>query len=156
MSLKPSQRIVDFIKGFEQCRLKAYMPTPNDRPTIGWGSTGTDIKLGMVWTQAQADARFNRDLAMFSAGVEHMLGGCPTTQGQFDAMVSFAYNVGLDDDADNIAEGFGDSTLLRKHKASDYAGAAAEFPKWNKQKGVVLNGLTRRRKAEAAIYAGEA
>lgn len=153
--MKPSQRIVDFIKGYEKCRLKAYMPTPNDKPTIGWGSTGRDIKLGMTWTQAQADERFNRDLAMFAAGVEHMLGGCATTQDQFDAMVSFAYNVGLDDDADDIAEGFGDSTLLKKHKVGDYAGAAAEFPKWNKQAGVVLNGLTKRRKAEAAIYRGE-
>lgn len=154
--MKPSQEIIDFIKSFEKCRLTAYMPTPNDRPTIGWGSTGRDIKLGMTWTQEQANARFNRDLAMFAAGVEHMLGGCPTTQDQFDAMVSFAYNVGLDDDADLIAEGFGDSTLLKKHKAGDYAGAAAEFPKWNKQDGKIFNGLTRRRAGEASIYRGEA
>lgn len=152
--MTPSKACADFIKSFEACRLTAYMPTPNDVPTIGWGSTGRDIKLGTRWTQAQADDRFARDLAMFAAGVEHLLGGAPTTQGQFDALVSFAYNVGLDDDADTLAEGLGDSTLLRKHKAGDYAGAAAEFAKWNKQKGKVLNGLTRRRAGEAAMYRG--
>ena len=70
-------------------------------------------------------------------------------------MVSFAYNVGLDNDHDGIAEGLGDSTLLKLHKAGDYVGAANEFAKWNKQKGVVLNGLTRRRAAEAAMYRGD-
>lgn len=152
--MKPTPRILAFVKGFEKCRLVAYMPTPNDRPTIGWGSTGRDIKMGMTWTQAQADARFARDAAMFGAGVEHLLASAPTTQDQFDAMFSFAYNVGLDDDADDIAEGFGDSTLLKKHRAGDYAGAGAEFPKWNKQKGIVLRGLTVRRAAEAQIYLG--
>lgn len=152
--MTPSKTCADFIKEFEKCRLKAYLPTPNDVPTIGWGATGRDIKLGMTWTQAQADDRFARDLAMRAAGVEHLLGGAPTTQGQFDALVSFAYNVGLDDDADTLAEGLGDSTLLRKHKAGDYAGAAAEFAKWNKQKGKVLNGLTRRRQGEANMYKG--
>ena len=109
----------------------------------------------MTWTQAQADARFDRDLARFAAGVERLLRGRPTTQAQFDAMVSFAYNVGLDDDGDGIAEGFGDSTLLRLHKAGDFIGAANQFRLWNKQKGVVLAGLTRRRAGEAALYRGE-
>lgn len=154
--MNPSPRIIAFIKGFEKCRLKAYMPTPNDRPTIGWGTTGPDVKMGMTWTQERADERFARDVADFAAGVAHELGGAPTTQAQFDALVSFAYNVGLDQDADNLAEGLGDSTLLRKHKAGDYAGAAAEFAKWNKQAGKVLNGLTRRRAGEAAIYRGKA
>lgn len=150
--MTPSAKCIAFIQGFEQCRLTAYKPTPNDVWTIGWGSTGPDVRPGVVWTQAQADARFARDLADFAAGVTHELAGSPTTQGQFDALVSFAYNVGLDDDADTLAEGLGDSTLLRKHKAGDYAGAALEFAKWNKQKGVVLNGLTRRRAGEAAMY----
>lgn len=150
--MKPSPRCAALIKNFESCRLTAFLPTKNDRPTLGWGATGRDIRLGMVWTQAQADARFERDLAMFAAGVEHLLSGAPTTQAQFDAMVSFAYNVGLDDDADDDAEGFGDSTLLKKHRAGDYAGAAGQFKFWNKQKGVVLAGLTRRRADEAALY----
>jgi lysozyme len=150
--LRPSARCIALIKAFEQCRLSAYRPTPKDRPTIGWGSTGPDVRLGMTWTQEQADARFARDLEDFAAGVRHELAGAPTTQGQFDALVSFAYNVGLDEDADALAEGLGDSTLLRKHRAGDFAGAAAEFPKWNRQAGAVLPGLTRRRLAEQALY----
>lgn len=154
--MNPSQKCIDFIKSFEQCRLTAYMPTPRDRPTIGWGTTGPDVRMGMTWTQAQADARFARDLADFATGVTHLLQGHPTTQAQFDALVSFAYNVGLDDDADTLAEGLGDSTLLKKHLAGDYEGAAARFADWNKQKGVVLKGLTRRRAGEAAMYRGQA
>lgn len=149
-----SPRIRAFVRNFEKCRLKAYKPTPNDRWTIGWGSTGRGIVQGLVWTQEQADRRFDDDCTDFSAGVTRLIGSSPTTQDQFDAMFSFAYNVGLDEDADTTAEGLGDSTLLKKHKAGDYAGAAAEFTKWNKQAGKVLNGLTTRRADEASIYKG--
>ena len=152
--MTPSSKCIAFIKSFEQCRLTAYMPTPRDRPTIGWGTTGPDVRMGMTWTQAQADARFARDLADFATGVTHELRGRPSTQGQFDALVSFAYNVGLDDDADSLVEGLGDSTLLKKHLAGDYDGAAAQFALWNKQGDVVLKGLTRRRAGEAAMYRG--
>lgn len=157
MRMYPSAKCLNLIKKYEQCRLKAYMPTPNDRPTIGWGSTGKDIKLGMEWTQKQADDRFRADLVFFAAGVNRLLvhSQVPTSQNQFDALVSFAYNVGLDEDEDMIAEGLGDSTLLRKHLRGDFAGAAAEFPKWNKQNGKVLRGLTRRREDEAKLYRGE-
>jgi lysozyme len=148
--MTPSPKIEAFIKGYEKCRLKAYMPTPNDVPTIGWGSTGPDIKLGMVWTQAQADARFAADLARFASKVTALLGAAPTTQAQFDALVSFAYNVG---DGDG---GLKTSTLLRMHKAGDYHGTAGQFGRWNKQAGRVLNGLTTRRSAEADIYKGHA
>jgi len=144
--MTPSNKCADLIKSFEQCRLKAYMPTPNDVPTIGWGSTGPDIKLGMTWTQQQADERFASDLAKFGAKVAADLGTAPTTQGQFDAMTSLAYNIG---------EGaFSKSTLLKRHLAHDYDGAAAQFAVWNKQAGKVLNGLVRRRTAEARIYRG--
>lgn len=148
--MTPSPKIVDFIKGYEKCRLKAYMPTKDDVPTIGWGSTGPDIKLGTAWTQAQADTRFAADLARFSGKVTALIGAAPTTQAQFDALVSFAYNVGWDEG------GLKTSTLLRMHKDGDYAGAAQQFARWNKQKGRVLDGLTTRRAAEAAIYRGDA
>jgi lysozyme len=147
VGLHPSQRCATFIKGFEQCRLAAYLPTPDDVPTIGWGTT-KGVRLGLVWTQAQADAAFAADLAYFGAKVAALLNGSPTTQGQYDAMVSLAYNIG--------ATAFGNSTLLRMHKAGDFTGAALQFPRWNKQAGKVLNGLTRRRADEAAMYRGEA
>lgn len=144
--MTPSSICADFIKSFEQCRLKAYMPTADDVPTIGWGSTGPDIHLGMTWTQMQADARFGSDLVRFGKAVDASLGGSPATQPQYDAMTSLAYNIGM--------ANFAKSTVLRKHRAGDHAGAAAAFAMWNKQKGKVLNGLTRRRAAEARMYKG--
>lgn len=144
---------------FESCRLTSYKDpgSANGLPiTIGWGSTsdehGQPIRLGETWTQERCDARYRQDLAKFERGVSTLLGNAPTTQNQFDALVSFAYNVGLDIDEDTKAEGLGDSTLLRKHLAGDYAGAAREFAKWNKNDGQVLRGLTRRRAAEAELY----
>ena len=138
----------DLVKSFEGCKLKAYMPTPNDRPTIGYGATfhadGRAVKMGEVWTQAQADDAFDHDIQKFGASVEKLLVGFDTDAAQFGAMVSFAYNLG--------ANALGRSTLLARHKAGDWAGAAAQFLRWNKQGNTVLAGLVRRRKAEAELY----
>lgn len=159
--LRVSQRGIDLIHSFEQLRLTAYRDpgSRNGLPiTCGWGTTrdegGGPIPLGAVWTKEKADRLFARDLAEFERGVNQLLAGAPTTQNQFDALVSFAYNVGLDIDDDTIAEGLGDSTLLRKHRAGDFAGARAQFAAWNKNDGKVMNGLVRRRAAEAALYGG--
>lgn len=146
--MSPSSKIIAFIKGFEKCKLTAYMPTPNDRPTLGWGSTGPDIKLGMTWTQEEADERFAADLAKFSNGVQAAVGTAHTTQGQFDALVSFAYNCGI--------PALNSSTLLKLHKAGKPEEAAEQFKRWSKQEGVELKGLVRRRLAEADIYRGKA
>lgn len=136
------------IKSYEQCRLTAYLPTPNDVPTIGWGTTGPDIVMGLTWTQAQCDERFATDLARFAEGVESALRDAPTLAREFGAMVSLAYNIGTG--------AFRSSTLCRKHRAGDKVGAAAQFARWNKQADRVLAGLTRRRAAEAALYLGDA
>lgn len=120
--------------------------------TIGFGSTGPGITRGTVWTLAQCEKAFDAHLLHFEAGVRQLVGNAPTTQNQFDALVSFAYNVGLDIDADMRAEGLGDSTLLRKHLAGDYAGAVKEFGKWINAGGKPMAGLRRRRAAEAALY----
>lgn len=148
-AMKPSSAAISLMHEFEGCRLTAY-PDPGSKDghpwTIGWGSTGSGIMPGTKWTQDQADARFAADLASFSRKVADILGSSPTTQHQFDAMVSFAYNVGTG--------AFGSSTLLKKHKAGDYAGAKAEFDRWNNNDGKVMAGLTRRRAAEAALYGG--
>jgi lysozyme len=151
--MEPSQACTKLIQQFEGCAKKrpdgsfeAY-PDPGsggDPWTIGWGSTGADIKRGAVWTQQQCDDRFTEHLDEFAGKVAKLLGDAPTTQHQFDALVSIAYNVGTGN--------LGSSTLLRKHKAGDHEGAAAEFAKWNKAAGKVMAGLTRRRAAEAALY----
>jgi lysozyme len=141
---------------FENCKLTAY-PDPgskNGEPwTIGRGHTGPEVKPGLVWTQEQADTTFLEDLRRFERDVETLV-TVPLTQGRFDALVSFAYNVGADIDADTLAEGLGDSTLLRKLNAGDYEGAAQEFKKWNKNDGQVMRGLVRRRAAEEALFRG--
>jgi GH24 family phage-related lysozyme (muramidase) len=154
---------LDLIKSFESCakaigggKFKAYPdPAPGNKGlpvTIGWGSTrdfdGKPIKLGTVWTQEQCDRKKAEDMAEFERQVRAILGDAPTTQGQFDALVSFAYNIGS-----NRLRG---STLMRKHKAGDYVGAAEQFAIWNKAGGAVMLGLTRRRAAEAKLYRGKA
>lgn len=136
------------IKSFEGLSLAAY-PDPGsggDPWTIGYGATGAGIHKGVVWTQAMADSRLADDVSRFADGVSELIGAAPTTQGQFDAMTSLSFNVGLGN--------FGSSTLLKKHKAGDHAGAAAEFVRWNRANGKVMAGLTRRREAEAAMYRG--
>ncbi|EJL23691.1 lysozyme [Novosphingobium sp. AP12] len=127
-------------------RVQAYPdPATGGAPwTIGWGSTGADIRKGTIWTREKAQARFTAHVGEFAAQVSKLLATTPTTQNQFDAMVSLAYNVG--------ATNFAASTLLRKHRARDYAGAAGEFSRWNKAAGRVMAGLTKRRADEAKLY----
>ena len=143
--MKLSQRGIDFIKQFEGYSEKAYPdPATGGAPyTAGYGHTGSDVKPGMTVTQAMADAWFDKDVEKFESGVSALL-TAPTTQPQFDAMVSLAYNIGLGN--------FGKSTLLRKHNAKCYSCAAGQFPAWNRANGKVMNGLTRRRNAERALY----
>lgn len=118
--------------------------------TIGFGSTtdeeGRPITPGTIWTRQKAERRFAQHLAQFEREVIAALGSAihATSQAQFDALTSFTYNVG----PANLRS----STLLRKHKAGDYAGAAKEFTRWNRAAGRVMPGLTRRREAEAALY----
>lgn len=141
----------DLIKSFEGCAKKrpdglfeAYPDAGRgwDLPTLGWGSTGPDIKRGTVWTQEQCDERFRKHLQHFAADVNTLIGDTPTTQGQFDAMVSFHYNTGA------ILK----STLGKHHRAGRYAAAAAEFGKWVRAGNKQLPGLVRRRAAERAFY----
>ena len=139
------------IKQFEGCarrrpdgRFEAYPdPGTGAEPwTIGWGTTGKDIRKGLVWTQAECDARFAKHIQSFVADVNTALEGAKTTQNQFDALVSFHYNTGAVFKA----------TLTKLHKAGKYDLAAAEFGKWVNAGGKRMNGLVRRRAAEAELY----
>lgn len=145
--MKASQSCVALIKEMEGCRLTAYLDTlaEPDVWTIGYGHTGPDVYPGRVITQQKADAllldRLNRE---YGPGVERALAGAPTTQAQFDAFVSFAYNVGVG--------GFARSSVLRHHRDGDHQAAADAFRKWNQAGGRVWPGLVRRREAERALY----
>ena len=143
--MKTSANGIKLIQGFEGLRLKAYQDSVGVW-TIGYGHTGSDVTPGLVINQAQADALLARDLERFETGVTRLV-QVPLNQNQFDALVSFSYNLGL-----GSLQG---STLLRLLNADDYAGAAAQFPRWNKAGGKELPGLTRRRAAEQAMFLGK-
>ena len=104
---------------------------------------GVRVKRGDKITQAQADQYIANDVATFERAV-NMLVNVPLNQNQFDALVSFTYNLG----ATNLSA----STLLKKLNSKDYNGAAGEFQKWNKAGGKVMTGLVRRRKAEMELF----
>lgn len=153
-----SQNGINLIQHFEGLRLKAYYCSAG-KLTIGYGHTGPDVKVGMVITKAKADELFRKDIAQFEKDVNSLV-QVPISQSQFDALVSFAFNVGSDIDADTIAEGLGDSTLMKLVNRKDFAGASKEFLKWDKArnpKTKVLEpvaGLTTRRRAEHLLFMG--
>jgi GH24 family phage-related lysozyme (muramidase) len=149
--LTVSAQGLNLIRTFEGCArvrgdgmVEAYAdPGTGGEPwTIGWGATGAGIGPGTLWSRKQCDARLESDLVRYAAEVSEALDGAPTTQAQFDALVSFHYNTGA------IAR----ATLTRLHRAGDYAGAAREFARWNRAGGRVMRGLSRRRAAEARLY----
>ncbi|WP_337881804.1 lysozyme [Chromobacterium haemolyticum] len=140
--MKTSDAGITLVKSSEGLKLVAYK-CPAGIWTNGYGHTGPDVTPGMVITQAQADALLARDLSRFEAGVARLV-KVPLNQNQFDALVCFSFNLGL-----GALQG---STLLRLLNAGDYAGAAAQFPRWNKAGGKELPGLTRRRAAEQSLF----
>jgi lysozyme len=154
--MKTSANGLAVIKYFESCRLSTYLDS-GGVPTIGWGHTGPDVRLGMTITQAQADALLVSDLAeherIVSAAVTVQF-----SQGQFDALTSFCFNVGpgkkgKKDGLVTLANG-NPSTLLRRVNARDFDGARGQFALWNKAGGVLQRGLIRRRAAECALFIG--
>lgn len=142
MTRQINQAGLDLIKSFESCRLDAFLPTPNDVPTIGWGHT-QGVQMGDTCTQDQADAWLQQDLSWAESAVEtHATIGL--TDNQFASLVSLCYNIG--------ATNFDSSTLLRELNAADVVDAADQFRVWDKQRGIDIPGLDRRRAAEEALF----
>lgn len=139
--MRISQHGLDLIKEFEGLRLSAYI-CPAGVPTIGYGTTA-GVKVGQTITKERAEEMLRADVAAFERHVLRLV-KVPLTQGQFDALVAFVYNVG--------AGAFEKSTMLRQLNAGLYADAARQFDRWNKAGGKVLAGLTRRRAAERALF----
>ena len=137
--MKLSQKGLQLIKDFEGLELKVYV-CPAGVLTIGYGSTGSHVKKGMVITEGEAEKLLRTDLLRFEESVNNLV-KVPLTQGQYDALVSFAFNCG----AGALAE----STLLRLLNEGDYKGAADQFKRWTNQG---LAGLVRRRKAEETLF----
>lgn len=161
--MEATTRAVDMVKRFEGLRLQAYKD-PAGVPTIGYGTTvypdGDKVRLGESITQSEATEFLAFDCSRFAKAVTGLVKGVALNQNQFDALVSFVYNIGIG--------AFRESTMLDKLTAKDIKGAAAEFPRWNKAtvpvttvvKGVkkttrvkkVLPGLVKRRAAERALF----
>jgi lysozyme len=133
------------IKQFEGFRTDAYPdPATGAAPwTIGYGFT-KGVKRGDKITLADADARLKREYDEFEAGVKKLV-KVPLSPNQLGALVCFAFNVGLG----NLR----DSTLLKLVNGGRFPEAALQFARWNKAAGKVMAGLTKRRAAEAALFA---
>ncbi|MDV1795073.1 lysozyme [Enterobacter asburiae] len=147
--MQTSEKGIAVIKQFEGCKLTAYQDSVGVW-TIGYGWTqpvdGKPIRAGMTIKQETAERLLKTGLVSYESDVSRLV-KVGVTQGQFDALVSFTYNLG--------SRSLSTSTLLRKLNAGDYAGAADEFLRWNKAGGKVLNGLTRRREAERDLFLGQ-
>lgn len=132
--------LLDLIRRFEGFRSRSYL-CPAGVWTIGYGSTGPDIKHGMVWTREQAESRMILDAQRFVTAAKRL---CPTAQGrQLAALADFAYNLG--------AARLAGSTLRKRFNAGDILGAQREMRKWTRAGGRVLHGLVIRREAEAEL-----
>jgi lysozyme len=129
----------------ETFRSNAYMPTPHDVPTYGFGTT-KGVKLGDKITPERAMQRLESELdTVYVAGVKNCI-KVPMHDYEFGASVSLTYNIGV--------KAFCESTIAKKFNAGDYVGACAGFSAWNEQAGKVLRGLTKRRAEERKICEG--
>jgi len=142
--MKTSPEGIALIKKFEGCRLTAYQDSVGVW-TIGYGST-KDIKKGMRISHIQAEKFLVDDLDEAEGAVSRLV-EVDINQNEFDALVSFAFNLG--------GGALSKSTLLKNLNAGDKSGASDEFPRWVYAGGEILDGLVRRRNAERAMFLGE-
>tara|TARA_B110000285_G_scaffold29626_1_gene30072 strand:+ start:895 stop:1332 length:438 start_codon:yes stop_codon:yes gene_type:complete len=139
-----SQEGLSLIKKFEGCEYNAYKCAA-DVLTIGYGHT-KDVKEGDLVTQEEADALLEKDVEIFEEIVLKSV-EVPLSQYQFDALVSWTFNLG----GGNLNA----STMLKVLNKGEYEDVPAQIKRWNKAKGQVLDGLTRRREAEALLFEGK-
>ncbi|MDE1474811.1 lysozyme [Xenorhabdus bovienii] len=139
-----SENGINKIKNYEGLRLHAYPdPATGAEPwTIGYGHT-KGVKPEQVITEQQAETFLHEDLIPIYAEIQRIV-KVPLTQGQFDALCSFIFNLGIGN--------FIHSTLLKKLNLADYQGAAEEFLKWDRADGRVLADLRVRRVSEQKMF----
>ena len=143
----PVEPAADFIEQWEGFRDTAYR-CPAGVLTIGFGHTGTDVKEGQVVTYKEAYAMLIEDLKRYASGLAFWINGY-LTEGQFIALMSLAFNIGVDGVVHKCPK------LLRAVNTGDTEEAARQFLDVNKVNGKVLSGLMRRRQAEAKLFLGE-
>ena len=142
--MKISQEGISLIKKFEGCEYNAYKCAA-DVLTIGYGHT-KDVKEGDLVTQQEAENLLAEDLKEFEESVIDAV-EMPMSQHQFDALVSWTFNLG----PSNLKA----STMLKVLNKGDYEDVPAQIKRWNKAGGKVLEGLIRRREAEALLFEGK-
>lgn len=146
--MKISNNGLDLIKQFEGFSSAPYL-CPAGIPTIGYGSTyyedGTKVTLKDKPITEQRATELLEFIAnkTFSENINKVV-KVPLNKNQFDALVSFSYNIGN--------KNFNWSTLLKKLNLSDYEGASLEFGRWNQANGKILNGLVLRRQKEKELF----
>jgi len=143
-NMKISQEGLALIKKFEGCELKAYHCAAGV-PTIGYGSTH-GVTMDMEITQEEADELLMDDVHKFEEAVTRAV-KVPLEQNQYDALVSWTFNLG----PSNLSS----STMLRVLNEGNYDEVPAQIKRWNKAGGKVLQGLIRRREAEALLFEGK-
>ena len=153
--MQVSHKGIELIKRYEGFISKAYL-CPAGVISIGWGHTGSDVKKGMIITEKEAENLLKKDLKKIEDNLNYTLehDNITLNQNQFDACISFIFNLGF--------SAFIFSTLYKKLKQGDYAGASAEFTKWvyitkiDKLTGerfkVKLKGSEFRRKSEQELF----
>ena len=142
--VQPGRKAVEVIKKFEKQELEKYLD-PGRVETIGYGHTGEGVEEGKI-TPQRAEELLQKDLSQKAEAVSRLV-EVPLSQNQFDALVSFTFNVG----EGNLAN----STLLKKLNAGDYEGAANEMERWVYDKEASdkpLRGLVKRRKEEKELF----
>lgn len=149
LNMQPSPWLWQFLKQYERFRPTAYPATAEERRkgiwTLGWGHT-KGVKEGDTCNTSQAEQWLHEDVAEAVREVNSLV-HVPLTQGQADALYSVTFNCGPDPLT---------HTLGHKLNAGDYAGAVAEFKRWDRQAGKELPGLLKRRVAEAQHFTGSA
>ena len=139
-----SKEGLNLVKKFEGCKLEAYRCAANV-PTIAWGRT-KDVNMGDTCTQEQADAWLEEEIVEYEEHV-HKAVEMPLSQHQFDALVSWTYNLG--------PSNLNSSTMLKVLNKGEYEDIPSQIKRWNKAGGQVKEGLVRRREAEALLFEGK-
>jgi len=139
-----SEEGLSLIKKFEGCELKAYRCAANVL-TIGYGTT-KGVTEDMEITKEEAESLLKEEMHEYEGYINDMI-KVPLEQNQFDSMVSWVFNLG----STNLSS----STLLKKINNSEYDEVPSQIKRWNKAGGKVLDGLIRRREAEALLFEGK-
>lgn len=144
-NLRLSAKGIEFLKDMEGVRYTAYLDTGGVW-TIGVGHTGPEVIRGLRINEEQVNKYLQKDVIEAEDSVKELV-KVPLSQSQFDALVSFTFNLG--------ENALSKSTLLRLLNAGDYNGAMQQMNRWVYDNGKLIAGLVKRRKAEQSLWSDQ-